>query len=337
VKIPINSGRGKQPSPAEQGDGRRRRGVEDGEGDAKALQGDPQAVDEDSVKVVQDILGSVSREAVTRKLRETGGDPVEAILALEQEMEGMKVGGEEAAGANVRRARVPVTIGTAEDNANFIPFPREDGTPSSGPSPQPNSKLHAANPPVQAPSARSASTQANVPAADSVKSHVPRPQEPPKRQAAAGAVCGIVTQNSKPPVDATGGFTSKTAMFKAIAAASSNSGQEDALLACLSRITPAQLPKLLGAGLEEEDLLRLFRAAAAAAGSTPPAAPGRGVAFRLIEGMAKVPRANLTTSMLGKADRREVEGILDTLEPRQGDAHTAGEWLAAKQRFLQWP
>jgi len=53
--------------------------------------------------------------------------------------------------------------------------------------------------------------------------------------------------------------------------------------------------------------------------------------------MAKVPRANLTTSMLGKADRREVEGILDTLEPRQGDAHTAGEWLAAKQRFLQWP
>lgn len=105
----------------------------------------------------------------------------------------------------------------------------------------------------------------------------------------------------------------------------------------LESIDSSQLPKLLGAAMDESDMLEVMRAIATCAGSSSCTTETRRVCFRVIEGIRKVPRSNITVAMLGKKERAEVDAILETLKPGAKDTYQVAEWSETSQGLTKWP
>jgi len=103
----------------------------------------------------------------------------------------------------------------------------------------------------------------------------------------------------------------------------------DYLMLCV----PAQLPKLLNSGVEEEELVMLLRAVAEH-GVT--AAPQQ--SFDFLEGLVNVPRVPIVTAMLDRKDSKMLEGVLLRLHPSKANeaAAAATEGGSVNYNVQRW-
>ena len=92
----------------------------------------------------------------------------------------------------------------------------------------------------------------------------------------------------------------------------------EGLFKTMVQCAPAQLPKLLSSGLEEEELVLIIRSLAEHGAA---AAPQQ--AFELLEGVAKVPRVPIVLAMLDRKDAKMLEALLLRLHPSK--ASEAGQ------------
>lgn len=105
----------------------------------------------------------------------------------------------------------------------------------------------------------------------------------------------------------------------------------------LLNMDSSQLPRLLGAAMDESDMMEVMRAVATCLGCSDCNIETRHACFRVIEGIRKVPRSNITVAMLGKKERTEVDALLESLKPSAQDAYREPDWRETTQALTKWP